>query len=90
MIKKQVFIILGRLFMNYKCQRWGSPTTLEKDLADRVIRGEYYYPATNALWFYAPGSGNNCKTTWWDGNLAGKYKNHCFYKPEEGICKQLH
>ena len=69
---------------------YSSPTTLEKDLADRVIRGEYYYPATNALWFYAPRSDNNCKTTWWDGNLAGKYKNHCFYKPEEGICKQLH
>ena len=33
---------------------FSNPTTLEKNLADRVLRGEYYYPATNALWFYAP------------------------------------
>ena len=69
---------------------YSSPTTLEKGLADRVIKGEYYYPATNALWFYAPGSGNACKDTWWDQDLAGKYKNHCFYKPAEGVCKELH
>ena len=31
-----------------------SPTTHEKNLAERVLRGEYYYPATHALWFYAP------------------------------------
>ena len=69
---------------------YGSPTTLEKSLAERVIRGEYYYPATNALWFYAPSSGDNCKETWWDQDLAGRYKNHCFYKPASGVCKELH
>lgn len=36
-----------------------SPTALEKQLADRILKGEYYYPATHALWFYAPGS-NSC------------------------------
>lgn len=36
---------------------YGNPTTKEKELAERVIRGEYYYPATNALWFYAPKAG---------------------------------
>ena len=35
---------------------FSNPTTYERNLADRVIRGEYYYPATNALWFYAPGT----------------------------------
>ncbi|MDD2409936.1 MAG: cell wall hydrolase, partial [Bacilli bacterium] len=34
-------------------------TTLEQSLAERVLKGEYYYPATNALWFYAPSSGQN-------------------------------
>ena len=29
----------------------GSATTKEKELAKRVLKGEYYYPATNALWF---------------------------------------
>ena len=28
---------------------YGNPTALESSLAERVIRGEYYYPATNAL-----------------------------------------
>ena len=69
---------------------YGNPTQTEKNLAQRVLRGEYHYPATNALWFYAPSSGTSCKTTWWDQNLAGRYKNHCFYKPDPGICKQLH
>ncbi|MBO4245730.1 MAG: cell wall hydrolase [Bacilli bacterium] len=65
-------------------------TTLEKNLAKRVLNGEYYYPATNALWFYAPKKGYNCKSTWYDQQLAGKYKNHCFYKPDPGVCKELH
>lgn len=69
---------------------YGNPTELEKDLARRVVRGEYYFPATNALWFYAPTSGTTCKSTWWDQELAGRYKNHCFYKPAQGICQELH
>ena len=69
---------------------FSNPTTYERNLADRVIRGEYYYPATNALWFYAPGTGQNCKSIWWDQALAGKYKNHCFYKPATGVCQQIH
>ncbi len=69
---------------------FSSPTTAEKNLADRVLKGEYYYPATNALWFYAPGTGNACAPTWWKQDLAGKYKNHCFYKPDAGVCKPIH
>ncbi len=69
---------------------FSSPTTQEKDLADRVLRGEYYYPATNALWFYAPSSGESCRTAWWDQPLSGKYKNHCFYEPASGVCTELH
>ena len=69
---------------------YSSPTTTEKRLADRVLRGEYYFPATNALWFYAPGDNNNCMPTWWEQKLSGKYKNHCFYIPDEGICNTIH
>lgn len=67
-----------------------SATTKEKELASRVLRGEYYHPATNALWFYAPTSGTNCKSTWYDQSFSGRYKNHCFYEPDPGICNQLH
>ena len=67
-----------------------NPTTKEKDLAKRVLRGEYYHPATHSLWFYAPSSGSGCKSTWYDQPFAGRYKNHCFYKPVSGECKDQH
>lgn len=69
---------------------YGNPTEKEKSLAKRVLRGEYYYPATNALWFYAPQKGMPCSQTWWDQAFAGSYKSHCFYKPQSGLCKELH
>lgn len=69
---------------------YGNPTDKEQQLADRVIRGEYYHPATNALWFYAPTAGVSCTSTWWDQQLAGKYKGHCFYQPDKGVCKKIH
>ena len=69
---------------------YGNPTEKEKSLAMRVIRGEYYYPATSALWFYAPSSGSSCSSSWWDQEFAGRYKNHCFYKPDPGVCEELH
>lgn len=69
---------------------FGNPTENEKMLADRVLRGEYYYPATNALWFYAPKSGASCLAYWWDQKNSGRYKNHCFYIPDPGVCKEIH
>ena len=68
----------------------GSATTKEKDLAKRVLRGEYFYPATHALWFYAPKTGDSCKNKWYDQALAGRYKNHCFYNPDSGVCVELY
>ena len=65
-------------------------TSYEKDLAKRILNGEYYYPATNALWFYAPSKGSSCKNTWYDQKLAGKYKNHCFYNPDPGVCSSIY
>ena len=69
---------------------YSTPTSKEKELADRVINGEDFHPATHSLWFYAPGSGNNCSPTWWDQQLSGKYKSHCLYRPYEGICPELY
>lgn len=65
-------------------------TTLEKNLAKRIVKGEYYHPATNALWFYAPSSGQTCKKTWYNQDLAGNYKSHCFYNPDSGVCTKIH
>lgn len=68
----------------------GQSTEYEKQLAKRILNGEYYYPATNALWFYCPSKGASCKSTWYDQKLAGRYKSHCFYKPDPGICNELY
>ena len=68
---------------------FSNPTTTERNLADRIIRGEYYHPATNSLWFYAPKKGDSCQSLWWEQRLSGKYKNHCFYSPDLGVCKQI-
>ena len=80
--KNQFSGINGSLFQ-------GSATTTEKRLAERILRGEYYYPATHALWFYAPGD-NDCKQTWYNQALAGRYKNHCFYRPEPNECQEIY
>ncbi len=67
-----------------------NPTTKELELAGRILRGEYYHPATNALWFYNPGSGRPCPALWYDQRNSGKYKSHCFYIPYQGVCRSIH
>lgn len=69
---------------------YSTSTTKEKHLAQRVLRGEYFYPATNALWFYAPSGTAACVNTWYDQALTGRYKGHCFYKPDSGVCREIH
>ena len=68
----------------------GSATNKEKELARRVLKGETYYPATNALWFYAPKSKEKCKGTWFKQKNTGRFKSHCFYAPNKGICEELY
>ena len=68
----------------------GNPTTKELELASRILRGEYYHPATNSLWFYNPGTNKPCPTLWYDQRNSGKYKSHCFYIPYQGVCRQIH
>lgn len=68
----------------------GSSTTKELQLADRILRGEYYHPATNALWFYAPKTGATCLSFWYEQRNSGRYKSHCFYIPYEGVCRQIY
>ena len=69
---------------------FSNATIKEKDLAMRVAKGEYYYPATNALWFYAPSGNESCVPIWYDQQLAGRYKSHCFYEPYPNVCAPIH
>ena len=68
----------------------GKATTKELKLAERVLRGEYYHPATNALWFRNTGTSTPCPAIWYDQKNSGKYKSHCFYIPYEGVCREIH
>ena len=67
---------------------YSNPTTKEKELADKIIKGEYFHPASNALWFKA--SMDVCQNTWYNQPLAGRYKNHCFYNPLSESCRMIH
>lgn len=69
---------------------YSSATTIEKELAMRNIEGEYYYPATNALWFYAPTGDEACVPLWYEQRLSGRYLSHCFYQPYAGTCNTIH
>lgn len=60
----------------------------EIKLAERVIRGEQFHPATFGLWFFRPSG--NCPSTWYDQPLEGRYKAHCFYKPTYEECPVMY
>lgn len=59
----------------------GGATSLERRLALECIKYWRAYPAYAALYFQAPGKGKPCKERFW-GELAGSFKNHCFYTPD--------
>ncbi len=69
---------------------FSNPNKQELNLAERILRGEYYHPATNSLWFYAPLNNEQCDSTFYDQKLSGRYKSHCFYKPDYETCGQIH
>ena len=83
-------ILLGNSKIVEKYNIKNEHTKDEKNLAERVLRGEYYYPATHALWFYAPAKNTSCQSTWYGQKLAGSYRNHCFYRPPAGLCPELY
>src|SRR5690625_4204412 len=50
-------------------------------LAQQVINGERYHPATNSLWFFRPEG--SCPAQWYNQWNSGRFKSHCFYSPTE-------
>lgn len=53
---------------------------MDKKLAQRVIKGEKFHPASYALWFYNAYE-DDCRARWWGQWNSGRYKAHCFYSP---------
>lgn len=62
----------------------------EKDirLARRSINGERFHPAEFSLWYFRPTG--DCPPTWWNQQLVGRYKLHCFYKPTGEDCPDVY
>lgn len=56
-------------------------------LAERVINGERFHPATRALWFYMEPS--DCPAQWYDQWNSGRFKSHCFFAPTENDCPSI-
>lgn len=46
-------------------------------LARRVLKGEKFHPASQALWFYNAQQ-DDCRARWWGQWNSGRYKSHCF------------
>ena len=53
-------------------------------LAERVIQGERFHPATRSLWFYRPSG--DCPAQWYGQWNSGRFKSHCFFSPLESQC----
>jgi N-acetylmuramoyl-L-alanine amidase len=56
-------------------------------LAEKVIDGKRYHPASFALWFFRPEG--DCPAQWYNQALESRYKKHCFYKPTAADCPEV-
>lgn len=57
-------------------------------LAERVIKGERFHPASNALWFFRPTG--DCPGSWYNQVNSGRFKSHCFFIPSAQDCPQVY
>lgn len=60
----------------------------ERRLARRVLRGERFHPASNALWFFKPTGA--CPPQWFNQWNTGRFKSHCFYAPTRSDCPSVY
>ncbi len=60
----------------------------ERRLARRVLRGEHFHPASNALWFFKPTGA--CPAQWFNQWNTGRFKSHCFYAPTRSDCPSVY
>ena len=62
----------------------GSATGKERELALKNIQGYRAEPANRALWYRNPGATVPCQPFWY-GDFSGRFKQHCFYNPEDRL-----
>lgn len=59
----------------------------DRRLARRVLNGERFHPASNALWFFMPQG--QCPAQWYNQWNTGRFKSHCFFSPTESACPRV-
>ncbi len=83
-IPQMVFQSPGGFESTQKSYFYQHPRESEMRLARKVVQGQRYDPATNALWFFRPTG--ECPAQWYNQPNAGRYKAHCFFQPEYSNC----
>lgn len=87
-IQQMVYQSPGGFEATKKGYFYQAPRQNEIRLARRVINGERFHPATNALWFFRPTG--SCPAQWFNQWNAGRFKSHCFYKPTQADCPTVY
>jgi N-acetylmuramoyl-L-alanine amidase len=79
-LQRMIFQSPGGFEATQKSYFYQPARAIDKRLAQRVINGERFAPATTALWFYNPFD-QSCRAQWWGQWNSGRFKQHCFYQP---------
>ncbi|MFT8363629.1 MAG: cell wall hydrolase [Sporolactobacillus sp.] len=87
-IPQMVFQSPGGFEATQKGYFYQAARTQDKRLARRVLNGERFHPATNALWFFQPSGA--CPAQWYDQWNSGRFKAHCFFQPTAEECPNVY
>lgn len=79
-IKQMVFQSPGGFEATQYSYFYQAAREVDLRLANRVLRGEKFHPASYALYFYNPFD-EGCRAQWFGQWNTGRYKSHCFYAP---------
>lgn len=60
----------------------------EIKLARKAVNGHRIWPATYALWFFAPGT--TCPSEWYGQPIADRYKSFCYFHPTYEDCPNVY
>ncbi|EMA7397832.1 cell wall hydrolase [Bacillus cereus] len=60
----------------------------EKEIARKVLQGEWRWPARWALWYFRPVGA--CPPEWYNQPFVGQFKSHCFYEPSGDECPKTY
>jgi N-acetylmuramoyl-L-alanine amidase len=84
-IQQMVFQRPGGFESTMKPYFWSiRPRSVDKRLAQKVIQGKKFHPASFSLWFFKPAG--DCYPEWFNQPFAGRFKSHCFYSPVAENC----